>query len=118
MNVQETQIFNSEEQIEKPRRGNTWFAMLFALLSIPLIIIGIGLLVFASITIAGVVLLILTILLLVLGFSLLITAGVYLVNSTERVEAITRVIASQQFSLSRRWYAEFWNHPLPSPTRT
>ena len=38
MNVQETQIFNSEEQIEKPRRGNTWFAMLFALLIIPLII--------------------------------------------------------------------------------
>jgi predicted membrane protein len=86
MNVQETQIFNSEEQIEKPRRGNTWFAMLFALLSIPLIIIGIGLLIFASITIAGVALFILTILLLVVGFSLLITAGVYLVNSTERVE--------------------------------
>jgi hypothetical protein len=86
MNIQETQIFNREEQIEKRKRGNSWFAILFALLSIPLIIIGIGLLIFASITLAGLALLILTILLLVVGFSLLITAGVYLVNSTERVE--------------------------------
>jgi hypothetical protein len=85
MNIQETQILKSEEQIEK-RRGNLWFAKLFTLLSIPLIITGIGLLIFTSITLAGLALLILTILLLVVGFSLLITAGVYLVNSTERVE--------------------------------
>jgi putative adhesin len=86
MNVQETQLLSSEEQIEKRKRGNSWFAMLLALLSIPLIIAGIGLLIFAIVTIAGVAFLILTILLLVVGFSLLITAGVYLVNSTERVE--------------------------------
>ena len=86
MNVQETQIFNSKEQIEKRKRGNSWFAMLFALLSIPLIILGIGLLIFAGITLAGVALLILTILLLVVGFGFLITAGVYLINSTERIE--------------------------------
>lgn len=86
MNVQETQILDSEEQSEKRKRGNSWFAMLLALLSIPLIIIGIGLLIFASITLAGVAFLILTILLLVVGFSLLVTAGVYLINSTERVD--------------------------------
>ena len=86
MNVQETQILYGEEQSEKRKRGNSWFAMLLALLSVPLIIIGVGLLIFASITLAGVVLFILTILLLVVGFSLLITAGVYLVNSTERIE--------------------------------
>ncbi len=86
MNVQETQIFNSEEQIGKRKRGDSWFAKLFALLSIPLIIIGIGLLIFSSIMLAGVAFLILTILLLVVGFSLLIIAGVYLLHSAERVE--------------------------------
>ena len=86
MNIQETQILYSEEQTEKRKRDNSWFAMLFALLSIPLIIIGIGLLIFAIVTIAGVAFLILTILLLIIGVSLLITAAVYLVNSTERVE--------------------------------
>lgn len=86
MNIQETQIFNKGEQIEKRKRGNSWFAMLFVLLSIPLIIIGIGLLIFAGITLTGVPLSILTILLLVVGFSFLITAGVCLINSTERVE--------------------------------
>lgn len=84
MNIQETQILDSDEQIEKRKRGNSWFAMLLALLSVPLIIIGIGLLIFASVTLAGVVLF--TILLLVVGFSLLITAGVYRVFSTERIE--------------------------------
>jgi len=86
MNIQETQILDGEEQISKRKRGNSWFAMLFAMLSIPLIIIGIGLLIFAGITLAGVALLILTILVLVVGFSLLVIAGIYLVNSTERVE--------------------------------
>ncbi|HXZ04525.1 MAG TPA: DUF4097 family beta strand repeat-containing protein [Ktedonobacteraceae bacterium] len=86
MNVQETQILYGEEQIEKNKRGNSWVAKLLALLSIPLILIGIGLLIFAIVTIAGAAFLILTILLLVVGFCLLITAGVYLLNSTERVE--------------------------------
>jgi len=86
MNIQETQILLNAEHIEKRNRGNSWFVMLLGLLSIPLIIIGIGLLIFASITLAGVVFLILTIVLLVVGFSLLVTAGVYLINSTERVE--------------------------------
>lgn len=86
MNVQESQLLQNEEQIEKGSRGNSWFVMLLGLLSIPLIIIGIGLLIFASITLAGVAFLILTILLLLVGFSLLVTAGVYLINSTEHVE--------------------------------
>lgn len=86
MNVQDTQIVFSEDQIKKRRRGDSWLAMLLALLSIPLIILGIGLFIFAIVTIAGVAFLILTILLLVFGVSLLIIAGVYLVNSTERVE--------------------------------
>ena len=86
MNIQETQILYSEEQIEKRKRDNSWFAMLFALLSIPLIIIGMGLLIFTIVTIAGVAFLILTILLLIIGIILLITAAVFLVNSTERVE--------------------------------
>ena len=87
MNVQETQRTFSKEQREKNRRGNSWFAMLFGLLSIPLILIGIGLIIFASITLAGIAFLILTIVLLVAGFSLLVTAGIYLINSTERVES-------------------------------
>jgi hypothetical protein len=86
MNVQETQIIDSEGYIEKRKRRNPWFAILLALLSISLIIVGIGLLVFASITMAGVALLVLTILLLVAGVGLFITAGVYVVLSTERVE--------------------------------
>lgn len=86
MNIQETQLVYDEEQIEKRKRGNSWFVMLLGLLSIPLIIIGIGLLIFASITLAGVAFLILTILLLVVGFSLLVMAGVYLINSSERAE--------------------------------
>ena len=81
-----TQIIYDEGQVVRRKRGNSWFAMLLALLSIPLIIVGIGLLIFASITLAGVAFLILTILLLVVGVSLLIAAGVYLVNSTVRVE--------------------------------
>ena len=87
MNVQETQITFSKEQREKNRRGNSWIAVLFGLLSIPLILIGVGLLIFASITVAGIAFLILTIVLLVVGFSLLVTAGIYLINSTERVES-------------------------------
>ena len=86
MNVQETQILQNEEQFEKRNRANSWFVMLLGLLSIPLIILGIGLLIFASVTLAGVAFLILTILLLVVGFSILVTVGVYLINSTERIE--------------------------------
>ena len=86
MNVQETNTLYNEEQIEKPQRGKSWIATLLGLLSIPLIVIGIILFIFASVTLAGVALLILTIILLVVGFSLLVTAGVYLLNSTERVE--------------------------------
>jgi predicted membrane protein len=86
MNVQETQFLYGEEQIVKGKRGYSWFAMLLVLLSIPLIILGIGLLIFAIVTIAGVVFLILTVLLLVVGVSILIASGVYLVNSTDRVE--------------------------------
>jgi hypothetical protein len=86
MNVQETQIVSSEEQRKKLKRGDSLFAMLLALLSIPVIILGIGLFIFAIVTIAGVAFLIFTIIFLVLGVSLLIIAGVYLVNSTERVE--------------------------------
>jgi hypothetical protein len=87
MNVQESQITFSEEQSEKRKRGNSWLAKVLGLLSIPFIIIGIGFLIFASITLAGIAFLILTIVLLVVGFSLLVTAGVYLMNSTERVES-------------------------------
>jgi hypothetical protein len=86
MNGQETQTIYNEGQIEKRKRGNSWFAMLLALLSIPLIIIGIVILIVAGATIAGVALLGLTILLLVVGFGLLIAAGIYFVISTVRVE--------------------------------
>lgn len=86
MNVQETQILYGEGQVEKRKRGNPWFAILLASLSIPLIIGGIGLLIFAGVTIAGVGLLVLTILLLVVGVCLLIAAGVYFVIATVRVE--------------------------------
>jgi DUF4097 and DUF4098 domain-containing protein YvlB len=87
MNVQETQITFSKKESEEYWRVNSWFAMLIGLVSIPLILIGIGLLIFASITLAGIVFLILTIVLLIVGLSLLVTAGIYLINSTERVES-------------------------------
>jgi putative adhesin len=86
MKVQEKQITHREGQVEQRTRRNPWFAILLALLSIPLIIGGIGLLIFAGVTIAGVTLLVLTILLLVVGTSLLIAAGVFFVLSTVHVE--------------------------------
>ena len=86
MNVQEDQLIHSEGQEEKRKRHNSWIAILLALLSIPLIIVGISLIIFAGVTIAGVTLLVLTILLLVVGAGLLIAAGVYFVISTVRVE--------------------------------
>jgi hypothetical protein len=85
MNVQETQILASEGFVEKHKRRSSWFAILLALLSISLIIVGIGLLIFVGVTLAGVALLILTILLLVVGVGLL-TAGAYFVMSTLRIE--------------------------------
>jgi hypothetical protein len=86
MNVQEKQIIYREGQVEQSRRRNSWFAILLALLSIPLIIVGLGILILAGATIAGVALLGLTILLLVVGTGLLIAAGAYFVLSTVSVE--------------------------------
>ena len=86
MNVQEKQILYREGQVEQSRRRYSWFALLLALLSIPLIILGLGILIFAGAAIAGAMLLGLTILLLVVGTALLIAAGVYFVLSTVRVE--------------------------------
>jgi hypothetical protein len=86
MNVGETLTIESEGHVEKHKRRSWWFAILLALLSIFLIIGGIGLFIFAGVTIAGIALLVLTILLLVAGVGLLIAAGVYLVLSTVRVE--------------------------------
>src|SRR5215471_57418 len=86
MNVQETQILDSEGFVEKHKLRSSWFAILLALLSISLIIVGIGLLFFVGVTIAGVALLILTILLIFVGVGLLTAAGVYFVISTVRVE--------------------------------
>lgn len=81
-----TQIINSEGQVEQRRRRNSWLAILLALLSIPLIIVGLSILILAGATIAGVTLLGLTILLIVVGIGLLIAAGLYFVLSTVRVE--------------------------------
>ena len=92
MKIQETY---QEGPVQYHRRRNPWFAILLALMSIPLIIGGIGLLVFAGITIAGVTFLVLTILLLVVGTSLLIAAGVYFAVSTVHVE-------TRRFSVNER----------------
>src|SRR5579859_4831703 len=86
MKVQDKQVTYQERQVEQRRRRNPWLAMLLALLSIPLIIGGVGLLIFAGVTIAGVTLLVLTILLLVAGTGLLAAAGVYFMLSTVSVE--------------------------------
>jgi hypothetical protein len=86
MKAQEKEITYRERQLEQRSQRNPWFAFLLALLSLPLIIVGISLLVFAGVTIAGVTLLVLTILLLVVGAGLLIAAGVFFVMSTVRVE--------------------------------
>jgi Toastrack DUF4097 len=86
MNVQDKQTIYREGKVEQHWRRNSWLAILLAVLSIPLIIVGLGILIVAGATIAGVALLGLTILLLVVGFGLLIAAGVYFVLSTIRVE--------------------------------
>lgn len=71
-----------EEQPEQQRRRrNPWFAIMLVLISIPLLIGGIGLLIFA-----GVTLLLVTVFLLVVGTGLLITAGVYFAMTATRVE--------------------------------
>ena len=86
MNMQNQQEIYQEGPVQYHRRRNPWFAILLALMSIPLIIGGISLLVFAGLTIAGVTLLVLTILLLVVGTSLLIAAAVYFALSTIHIE--------------------------------
>lgn len=86
MNMQNQQELYQEGPVRYHRRRNPWFAILLALMSIPLIIGGISLLVFAGLTIAGVTLLVLTILLLVVGTSLLIASAVYFVLSTTHIE--------------------------------
>lgn len=86
MNIQEQQTMSREGKVDERRRRNSWLAILLTVLSIPLIIVGLGILIVAGATIAGVALLGLTILLLVLGFGLLIAAGVYFALSKMRVE--------------------------------
>jgi hypothetical protein len=95
MNVQEQQAISREGELDHRRRRNSWLAIFLAVLSIPLIIIGLGILMIAGATIAGVALLGLTILLLVAGFGLLIAAGIYFVLSKVSVE-------TRKFSVSGR----------------
>jgi len=86
MNSEKTQLLASEAYAEQRKQRNPGVAILLAVFSIPLILGGIGLLIFTGVTLAGVALLVLTLLLLVVGVSLLIAAGVSLVSSTVRVE--------------------------------
>jgi hypothetical protein len=95
MKAQENEITYRERLVEQRSQRNPRFAFILALLSLPLIIVGMSLLIFAGVTIAGVTLLVLTILLLIVGAGLLIAAGVYFVNSTVRVE-------TRHFSVNRQ----------------
>ncbi len=86
MKLQEQQEIDQAGYVEQRGQRYPWFAMVLALMSIPLIIGGVGLLIFAGVTLAGVTLLILTVLLLVVGISLLIAAAVHVALSTVQVE--------------------------------
>jgi hypothetical protein len=86
MNSEKTQLLASEADAAQRKRRNPAFAILLAVFSLPLILVGIGLLIFTGVTLAGVALLVLTLFLLVVGVGLLIAAGVSLVSSTVRVE--------------------------------
>ena len=67
MKAQEKEITYRERLVEQRCQHHPRFAFILALLSLPLIIVGICLLIFAGVRIAGVTLLVLTILLLVLA---------------------------------------------------
>src|SRR5260370_38098062 len=86
MNGEKTQLPAREAYPQQRKRRNPGVAILLAVSSLPLILSGIGLLIFTGVTLAGVTLLVLTLLLLVVGVGLLIVAGVSLVRSTVRVE--------------------------------
>lgn len=86
MNGEKTQLLASEAYAKQRKQRNPGFAIWLAVFSLPLILVGIGLLIFTGVTLAGVALLVLTLLLLVVGVGLLIAAGVSLVSSTVRVE--------------------------------
>ena len=86
MNSEKTQLLASEADAAQRKQRNPAFAILLAVFSLPLILGGLGLLIFTGVTLAGVGLLVLTLLLLVVGVGLLIAAGVSLVSSTVRVE--------------------------------
>ncbi len=87
MNSEKTQLLASEAGAAQRKQRNPAFAILLAVFSLPLILGGLGLLIFTGVTLAGVALLVLTLLLLVVGAGLLIAAGVSLVSSTVRVES-------------------------------
>ncbi len=86
MHIQKTQLLASEASAAQRKQRTPGFALLLAVFSLPLILVGIGLLIFTGAALAGVTLLVLTLLLLVVGVGLLIAAGVYLVSSTVRVD--------------------------------
>lgn len=86
MNSEKTQLLASEAAAAQRKQRNPAFAILLAVFSLPLILGGLGLLIFNGVTLAGVALLVLTLLLLVVGVGLLIAAGVSLVSSPRWVE--------------------------------
>lgn len=86
MNVEKTQFLSREAYTEQRKQRHPGLAVLFAGFSLPLILGGIGLLIFTGATTAGIALLVFTLLLLIVGVGLLSAAGVYLVRSTVRLE--------------------------------
>ncbi len=69
------------EPPHRPRRSSPWLVILLMLMSMPLLIGGIGLLIFAGVAFAFV-----TVLLLAVGLGLLVAAGIFFVVSIIRVE--------------------------------
>ncbi len=86
MNGEKTQLLSHEADAAQRIQHTSAFAILLIVFSLPLILGGLGFLIFTGVTRARVALLVPILLLLVVDVGLLIAAGVSLIRSTVRVE--------------------------------
>lgn len=86
MNGEQTQFRSSDAYADQRQQRHPGTAIVLAIFGLPLLLVGIGLLIFTVVTLAGVALLVLTLLLLLLGVGLLSAAVLFLVSSTVRVD--------------------------------
>ena len=86
MNGEHTQFRSSDAYADQRQQRHPGAAIVLAMLGLPLLLVGIGLLIFTAVTLAGAALLVITLLLLLLGVGLLVAAVLSLVSSTVRVD--------------------------------